>query len=156
MGNSRFSNRVLGSFWWREAVDWRGVAMIWGNNYFWGVGTRAWITNLKRKAKSKMKLSCRFISQHKGAPRPPLSLCIQYPNKGLSLPYSVINVSQMVEGLASSVPSDAHLAPVCNFLMCSGCSLIKKKNPSPNPVNKNLQEVIQILEVFYLNSCIEN
>lgn len=59
------------------------------------------------------------------------SIFILHPaplTKTWSLQSYIINVSQMAEGLASSVLSDTYLKSVCNFLMFSGCVLIK---PSP-------------------------
>lgn len=57
-----------------------------------------------------------------------VSVLILHPvslTKIWSLQSYIINVSQMAEGLASSVLSDTYLKSVCNFLMFSGCALIK-------------------------------
>lgn len=91
MGKGWFSNRVLESYRWREGINWRGIAMIWENNYFWSVGTRAWITDYKRKPKSRRKLSCRFVLSHKWAPRPPL-----FPLQLVPLTKTVCNISLLM------------------------------------------------------------
>jgi len=74
-----------------------------------------------------MKLQVYFATQ--GGTE--VSILILHPvalTKIWSLQSYIINASQMAGGLASSVLSDAYLKPVCNFLMFSGCFLIK---PSP-------------------------
>lgn len=74
-----------------------------------------------------MKLQVHFATQ--GGTE--VSTWILHPvalTKIWSLQSYIINASQMAEGLASSVLSDTYLKSVCNFLMFSGCFLIK---PSP-------------------------
>lgn len=110
----------------RETIDWRGLETIWDNCSL-GSGTRKRITASENKntIQEVARLSCNTRG------RQGLPLFILHP-ASLTRIWSpeayIINVSQMAGGLASSVPSDAYLKSVCNFLMFSGCALIK---PSP-------------------------
>lgn len=65
-----------------------------------------------------MKLQVHFATQG-GAKTSAFPFASSNPNKDLFLQYFIINVSQMAEGLASSVLSDAYLTPVYNVLMFS-------------------------------------
>lgn len=119
----------------RGKIDWRGLDMIWENNCFLRLSDKGQDYNFKKKKNQTPqtkpnKRRCEFIFATRGGAK--VSIFVPHPvslTKIWSLQSYIINVSQMAEGLASSVLSDTYLQPVCNFLMFSGCALIK---PSHN------------------------
>ena len=119
----------------RGKIDWRGLDMIWENNCFLRLSDKGPGLQLQKKEKKKPpqtkpnKRCCEFIFATRGGAK--VSVFVPHPvslTKIWSLQSYIINVSQMAEGLASSVLSDTYLKPVCNFLMFSGCALIKSSH----------------------------